>query len=62
LVKGYASDTAVEAAKLSMDVHASYGLTKDFSIERVYRDTIICPQIEGVSDMQRIIFAGSVLF
>lgn len=62
LVKGYASDTAVEAAKLSMDVHASYGLTKDFPIERVYRDAIICPQIEGVSDMQRIIFAGSVLF
>ncbi|NLN87790.1 MAG: acyl-CoA dehydrogenase [Syntrophomonadaceae bacterium] len=61
LVKGYASDTAVEAARLSMDVHASYGLTKDFPIERIYRDVIICPQIEGVSDMQRIIFANSVL-
>ncbi|MGV8056646.1 MAG: acyl-CoA dehydrogenase family protein [Smithellaceae bacterium] len=61
LVKGYSSDTAVEAAKLAMDVHASYGLTKEFPIERIYRDAIIAPQIEGVSDMQRIIFANSVL-
>lgn len=62
LVKAYASDTAVEAARLAMDVHASYGLTKDYPVERIYRDTIIAPQIEGVSDMQRIIFASSVLF
>jgi alkylation response protein AidB-like acyl-CoA dehydrogenase len=61
LVKSYASDTAVEAAKLSMDVHASYGVTKDYPIERIYRDAIIAPQIEGVSDMQRIIWANSVL-
>ena len=61
LAKGYASDTAVEAAKLAMDVHASYGLTKDYPIERIYRDAIIAPQIEGVSDMQRIIWANSVL-
>jgi len=61
LVKGYVSDTAVEAAKLAMDVHASYGLTKDFPMERIYRDAIIAPQIEGVSDMQRIIFANYIL-
>jgi len=61
MVKGYASDTAVEAAKLAMDIHASYGLTKDYPVERIYRDAIIAPQIEGVSDMQRIIFANSVL-
>lgn len=61
LVKGFVSDTAVEAAKLAMDVHASYGLTKDFPMERIYRDAIIAPQIEGVSDMQRVIFANFVL-
>jgi len=61
LVKSYASDTAVEAAKLAMDVHASYGLTKDFPVERIYRDAIVAPQIEGVSDMQRIIFANYIL-
>lgn len=61
LVKGYSSDTAVEAAKLAMDVHASYGLIKDYSIERIYRDAIVAPQIEGVSDIQRIIFANSIL-
>jgi alkylation response protein AidB-like acyl-CoA dehydrogenase len=61
LVKGYTSDTAVEVANLAMNVHASYGLTKDYEIEKIYRDAIIAPQIEGVSDIQRIIFANSVL-
>jgi len=61
LVKSYASDTAVEVVTLAMNVHASYGLTKDYEIEKVYRDAIIAPQIEGVSDIQRIIFANSVL-
>jgi len=61
LVKGYASDTAVETAKLVMDVHASYGLTKDYPAEIIYRDAIVAPQIEGVSDMQRIIYADYLL-
>lgn len=61
LVKAYSSDTAVEAAKLAMDVHGSYGLITDYSIERIYRDAIVAPQIEGVSDIQRIIYANSIL-
>ncbi len=61
LVKGYVSDTAVEAAILAVNVHASYGLMREYPAERIYRDAIIAPHIEGVSDMQRVIFANSVL-
>ncbi|HWQ74945.1 MAG TPA: acyl-CoA dehydrogenase family protein [Syntrophomonas sp.] len=61
LVKGYVSDVNVQAAQLAMDVHGSYGLMDDYDICRYYGDAIIAPQIEGVSDMQRIILASSIL-
>jgi alkylation response protein AidB-like acyl-CoA dehydrogenase len=61
LVKGYVSDVAVETAILAVNVHASYGLMSEYPAERIYRDAIIAPHIEGVSDLQRIIYAGSVL-
>ncbi|MEN6349948.1 MAG: acyl-CoA dehydrogenase family protein [Syntrophomonas sp.] len=61
LVKSYCGDNVVEAAKIAVDVHGSYGLMKDYTIERVYRDAIIGPEIEGVGDMQKLIVAGSIL-
>lgn len=44
-----------------MEVHASYGLTKDYPIEKIYRDAIVAPHIEGVSEMQGIVRANSML-
>lgn len=61
LAKAYCGDTVVEAARLAMNVHGSYGLMKDYDIERILRDALIGPEIEGVSDMQRMIVAGSIL-
>lgn len=61
LVKGYVSDTAVEAALLACNVHASYGVMAEYAAERIYRDALIAPHIEGVSDLQRVISAASVL-
>lgn len=61
LAKAYCGDTVVEAAKIAMDAHGSYGLMKDYNIERILRDALIGPEIEGVSDMQKMIVAGSVL-
>lgn len=61
LTKAYAGDTVVDAARIAMDVHGSYGLMKDYKIERILRDALIGPQIEGVSDMQRMIVAGAAL-
>lgn len=61
LVKSYVGDANIQAAQLAMEVHGSYGLMDDYDISRYYGDAAIGPQIEGVSDMQRIILAGSIL-
>jgi len=61
LTKTFVCENAVDVARIAMDVHGSYGLTRDYKIERIYRDVIIGPQIEGVSDMQKMIIAGNVL-
>jgi alkylation response protein AidB-like acyl-CoA dehydrogenase len=61
VAKYYCGNTVVEAARLSCDVHGSYGVIKDYPIERIYRDAIIGPEIEGVADIQRIIIARHIL-
>ncbi len=61
LVKAYCGDTVVDAARLAVDVHGSYGVVKDYNVERIYRDAIIGPEIEGVSDVQRVIVASALL-
>jgi alkylation response protein AidB-like acyl-CoA dehydrogenase len=61
LVKAYCGDNVVDAARIAVDVHGSYGLMRDYTIERVYRDAIIGPEIEGVADMQKMIVAASIL-
>jgi alkylation response protein AidB-like acyl-CoA dehydrogenase len=61
LVKAYCGDNVVDAARIAVDVHGSYGLMKDYTVERVYRDAIIGPEIEGVTDVQKLIVAASIL-
>lgn len=61
LTKTFVCETAFEVTRLAMDIHGSYGLMNDYKISRLYRDTIIGPQIEGVADMQKMIVAGLTL-
>jgi alkylation response protein AidB-like acyl-CoA dehydrogenase len=61
LTKTFVCDTMCEAARISMDIHGSYGLMNDYKVARIYKDSIIGPQIEGVADMQRMIVAGVTL-
>ncbi|MDD3889074.1 MAG: acyl-CoA dehydrogenase family protein [Syntrophomonadaceae bacterium] len=61
LTKTFVCETAVDAARVAMDIHGSYGLMNDYKVARIYRDAIIGPQIEGVSDMQKMIIAGVAL-
>lgn len=60
-VKTFVCETGVDVVRLAMAVHGSYGLTSDYKIQRLWRDSIIGPQIEGVTDMQKVIVAGVVL-
>lgn len=61
LTKTYVCETFVDAARIAIDVHGSYGLMSDYLVTRLYRDAILGPQVEGVADMQKMIIAGVVL-
>ncbi|MDR3349781.1 MAG: acyl-CoA dehydrogenase family protein [Acidaminococcales bacterium] len=60
LLKGYISDLGVECCVLAMNLMGSYGVMKEYNVERCLRDSLIGPHIEGASDIQRII-AGNYL-
>jgi alkylation response protein AidB-like acyl-CoA dehydrogenase len=61
LVKSYLGDNAVQAARIALEIHGSYGLMEDYKVSRIYKDAILGSQIEGVSDMQKLIVAGNIL-
>ena len=60
LIKGYISDLAVETNVMALNVFGAYGVCKDFGVERMLRDSLVAPNIEGAADIQRII-AGSYI-
>jgi butyryl-CoA dehydrogenase len=55
--KYYASDIAVEVARKAVQIHGGYGYTKDYAIERLYRDAKILELYEGTSEIQKIVIA-----
>ena len=61
LTKTFVCDAAVEAAKIAVIVHASYGIMTDYKVTRIYRDAAIGPIIEGVEDMQKLIVAQYIV-
>lgn len=61
MAKLVASQTAVDVTGMAMQIHGSYGYTKDFQIERLYRDAKVTQIYEVVSEIQRIIVASSLI-
>ncbi|HZK43705.1 MAG TPA: acyl-CoA dehydrogenase family protein [Syntrophomonadaceae bacterium] len=61
LAKDFVCDQIVDISKLAVSVHGSYGLMADYKVERLWRDSIMGLQIEGVSSMQKMIIAGVIL-
>lgn len=62
MVKAHVSDTVADAARLCMTVFGAYGLCEEYVIARCMRDAIQAPHVEGVSDMQRVIFGSYTLY
>jgi len=62
MVKAHVSDTVAEAARLCMTVLGAYGVCEEYTVSRCVRDAMCAAHIEGVSDMQRIIFGGYELY
>jgi butyryl-CoA dehydrogenase len=61
MAKLFASETAVDAARIGLQIHGGYGYTKAYPIERYYRDAKVCEIYEGTSEVQRIVIARSLM-
>jgi len=60
MTKLFVSEVADEVVRNAMQIHGAYGYTKDFKVERLYRDARALGIIEGVSEMQRVIIASQL--
>jgi alkylation response protein AidB-like acyl-CoA dehydrogenase len=61
MAKLQASETAERAAFRAMQIHGSYGYSKEYPVERIYRDQRLMTIGEGTSEVQRIVIARQVL-
>ena len=61
MAKVFASETAVKCATKAVQVHGGYGYTREFPIERFYRDAKLCEIGEGTSEVQRLLIARHLL-
>lgn len=59
--KLYVVETAVDIARISMGIHGSYGLMRDYKIARIWNDVIFGPQVEGTVNLLKVLGAGVVL-
>jgi butyryl-CoA dehydrogenase len=59
--KWLASEAAVDATKKAVQIYGGYGYTKDYPVERFYRDAKIMELYEGTSEIQKIVIARSLL-
>jgi alkylation response protein AidB-like acyl-CoA dehydrogenase len=61
MAKYYSSEIAVKVATDAVQIFGGYGYTKDFPVEKFYRDSKLCTIGEGTSEIQKIVIAREVL-
>ncbi len=61
MAKYYASEVAVEISTDSVQIHGGYGYTKDYPVEKFYRDSKLCTIGEGTSEIQKLVISREVL-
>jgi len=61
MAKYYAAEIAVKVANDAVQIFAGYGYTKDFPVEKYYRDSKLCTIGEGTSEIQKIVISREVL-
>ena len=59
--KYYASEVAVKVSTEAVQIFGGYGYTKDFPVEKFYRDSKLCTIGEGTSEIQKLVIARSIL-
>jgi alkylation response protein AidB-like acyl-CoA dehydrogenase len=61
MAKYYASEVAVEVSTDAVQVFGGYGYTKDFPVEKFYRDSKLCTIGEGTSEIQKLVISRELL-
>jgi alkylation response protein AidB-like acyl-CoA dehydrogenase len=61
MAKYYASEVAVRVANDAVQIFGGYGYTKDFPVEKFYRDAKLCTIGEGTSEIQKLVISREVL-
>jgi len=61
MAKYYASEACVEISTDAIQIHGGYGYTKDFPVEKFYRDSKLCTIGEGTSEIQKLVISRNEL-
>ena len=59
--KYYSSEIAVKVANDAVQIFGGYGYTKDYPVEKFYRDAKLCTIGEGTSEIQKLVIAREIL-
>jgi len=62
MAKYYGSEVAVRASTDAVQIFGGYGYTKDFPVEKFYRDSKLCTIGEGTSEIQKLVIARELLY
>jgi len=61
MAKLFASDTEMNSVIKAVQIHGGYGYTKEYTVERLFRDAKITEIYEGTSEVLKMVIAGSLL-
>lgn len=61
MAKYFSSEVAVRCATEAVQIFGGYGYTKDFPVEKFYRDAKLCTIGEGTSEIQKIVIAREIM-
>lgn len=61
MAKYYASEVAVRVANEAVQIFGGYGFTKDYPVEKFYRDVKLCTIGEGTSEIQKLVISRAIL-
>ncbi|OWU85923.1 acyl-CoA dehydrogenase [Oceanicola sp. 22II-s10i] len=60
MAKLFASEMAERVCSAAIQTFGGYGYTRDFPVEKIYRDVRVCQIYEGTSDIQRLVIARAL--
>ena len=60
MAKLFASETSVRVANNAVQIFGGYGYSKEFPVEKFYRDSKLCTIGEGTSEIQRLVIGREI--